>query len=97
MLQFKLQLPTPTVSDVVAQEVSVTINAGNPIILILTPGSEVVDAQFEGATGAEVATTLVDIDSSDNRSEPRNLVFVLTDTIAPPQPGEIGLTVTGQT
>ena len=40
--------------------------------------------------------TMVDTDASGNASEPRPFSFTLVDSIAPPEPGEVGLVVTGQ-
>lgn len=95
MLQFKLVLPAPGAPDVVSRELSVKVGEGDAVVQPLAPDAlEVVG--FEGADNAVVAVSLVDIDDAGNRSEAREQQFTLTDTIAPPQPGEIGLQVTAE-
>jgi len=54
-------------------------------------------AGFECADNAEVFVSLVDIDDAGNRSAAREQTFTVTDTMAPPVPGTIGLEVTGET
>lgn len=98
MLQFKLVLPAPGASDVVNREVSVKIGENDPIQVNL-PGDAVESEIFECPDETEVTGTLVDIDDASptpNRSEPRDFSFIVVDTIAPPQPGEIGIAVVNE-
>ena len=46
--------------------------------------------------GAAVVLRLVDIDDAGNQSEPAVLEFVAEDTIAPAQPGSLGVTLVGE-
>lgn len=95
MLQFVLNLPAPGAPDVVARELTVAIGTNASVTFNLLPSEEVSEG-MSGADNDPVAGTLVDIDDAGNRSEPRSFAFVLTDTIPPPTPGDVGITVTGE-
>jgi hypothetical protein len=95
MLKFKLVLPAPGASDVVSRKLTVAID--NVVVANeLLDGAALESPEYEGADEAAVSGTLVDTDDANNASEPREFSFVLTDTIPPPQPGAIGLVVTGE-
>lgn len=94
-LQFEVLLPSPGASDVVTRELSVTIgDAGLKVMQLPGIASSYKD---EGPQDATVTVSLVDIDDVGNRSPARERTAVLTDTIAPPQPGELAINVTGET
>lgn len=94
-LKFKVALPPITASDVVGGELSVKIDAGEPIVIATTKDqTEVVDGQLSGRDGATVELSYVLVDDAGNRSDPSVFVGQLTDTIAPPKPGELALAVT---
>lgn len=94
-LKFKVALPPITASDVVSGELSVKIDSGEPIVIATTKDqTEVEDGQLSGRDGATVELSYVLIDDAGNRSEPSVFVGQLTDTIAPPKPGELALAVT---
>lgn len=95
MSKFALILPPPGAADVVTREVIYSINDGAPVTLEL-PGTALETEPFEAQEGQVVTGTLVDIDdaSPPNRSEPRTFNLALNDTIAPPQPGEVGVKMT---
>lgn len=94
-LKFKVALPPITASDVVSGELSVKIDAGEPIVIATTKDqTEVVGGQLSGRDGATVELSYVLIDDAGNRSEPSVFVGQLLDTIAPPKPGELALAVT---
>lgn len=95
MLRFKLLLPAPGASDVVARKL-VVVNGNNEPQQLDLPGDSLETLEMEGQDNDVVSGTLEDIDDADNVSPAREFSFVLTDTIAPPQPGEIGLVVTGE-
>jgi len=95
MLQFKLVLPAPTVSDVVSRELSVKVGEAEAVVKTVDAVTTEVDG-FEGADNAAVAVSLIDVDDAGNRSPAREQTFTLADTIAPPQPGEIGLAVVSE-
>ena len=94
-LQFEVTLSPPAVSDVVSRKLSVTVGDGTTIERTLFP-DEMSVGGFEGNDRDIVEVSLVDLDGRGNASEPRTLSTVLVDTIAPPQPGELGIRVTGQ-
>jgi len=95
MLKFKLVLPAPGASDVVSRNLSVKIGDAEATSEVLD-GSALESAEYQGADNAAVTGSLSDTDDAGNVSDAREFSFVLTDTIAPPQPGEIGLVVTGE-
>lgn len=91
MLRCQLQLPPPGAPDVVLRELTQVIN-GIQTVLNVEQGYT-----FLAEDGAMVSLSLVDIDDAGNRSEPSpTLTFTATDTIAPPTPGELGVTVIGE-
>jgi hypothetical protein len=93
MSRFALVLPTPGAADVVSREISLSINGGEPTTQTLA-GDATESAEFDGQQGDIVTGSLVDIDDATptpNRSEPSVFELELTDTIAPPQPGEVGV------
>lgn len=95
MLQFKLLLPPPGAKDVVERKLSVSVN-GSPTINVSYPGSATESEVIACPDDAEVNGTLVDIDDRGNQSPASEFSFVVTDTIAPPKPGEIGLQVVAE-
>jgi hypothetical protein len=95
MLNFKLVLPPPSAADVVSVELKTRIGEADEVINQYPPSQAEVDG-FSGQDGDVVLVSLVDIDDAGNRSPAREQSFSLTDTIAPPQPGEIGMVVTGE-
>lgn len=93
MLKFVLNLPVPGAPDVVKRELVVKIGDADETTVTLD-GSAIVSAELEGKDDEPVVGSLVDIDDADNRSVRSEFSFVLKDTIAPPSPGAVGLTVT---
>lgn len=96
MLRFKVALPPRGASDVTTREFSLTIGSDAPITRTL-PGDALETEEFEGADNSSLLASLVDVDDAGNRSPERAATGTLTDTIAPPQPGELGFVVTGET
>ncbi len=95
MLVFNLTLPPAADKDVLnggKRTVVVTIGTGEPQTIELA-GDAVATEELSGADNDPVVGTLVDTDDAGNDSPAREFSFVLVDTIAPPQPGEIGLNV----
>lgn len=95
MLKFVLTLPTKSAVDVVKREVTVVVGGGDPVVLELD-GDALETQEFSGADGDSVAGALVDVDDAGNRSPAREFTFALVDNLAPPQPGEVGVKVTGE-
>ncbi len=95
MLKFKLLLPPAGAKDVVKRNLLVQIGTGEPKTTFLD-GSAVESELLEGADNDAITGSLVDVDDANNASEPRTFSFVLVDTIPPPQPGEIGVSVVSE-
>lgn len=94
MLKFVLVLPQAGASDVVSREVRLSV--ADVLYEVDLAGDVVETAEFTGEDNAVVTGTLVDVDDAGNRSEAREFSFVLVDTVAPPQPGELSIKVTGE-
>lgn len=92
MLFFTLALPPAGASDVVKRTLVVKVGGGDEQTISLS-GTDVVTEELSGNDNDAVVGTLVDTDDAGNDSPAREFSFVLTDTIAPPQPGELGITV----
>ena len=96
MLQFVLTLPPRTAADTMSRELSVSVGGGE--IVVINPDiADTESEEFSGADNASVHAELIDIDDAGNRSQASILDAVLTDTIAPPQPGVMAIRVTGET
>jgi len=95
MLNFVLNLPAPGAADVVNRKLVVKIGDADAVEVELA-GDALVSDSYAGEQDAAVSGTLVDVDDAGNASEPSEFAFTLADTIAPPKPGDIGLTVTAE-
>jgi hypothetical protein len=99
MTGFKVlaHLPTPPrIGDpnfLASQALVVTVDtvAGDPVILPLTALEAEIGVY---PVGKAIVVTLTYVDQSGNESVPRAAEIVIVDTVAPPQPGEFGLSVT---
>lgn len=89
---FNIILPPKAAPDVIEREVVVKIDDVETQFNI--PGDQTLIEAYEGDQGALVTVSLIDIDDAGNRS-PASVspVIILVDTIAPPQPGQIGLEI----
>ena len=92
MLFFTLELPAPGASDVVTRKLSVKVGSADAVSVDLAIGDAV--PEFSGNDNDVVEGYLVDVDDAGNGSLPSEFSYVLTDTIAPPAPGQVGLKVT---
>ncbi len=89
-------LPTlPTPNDIARQELIVTVNgkAGDPQDVPLGT-TETLVGKFAEGDEVSVSLTYVDDANPANRSESRTETLTIHDTVAPPQPGEFGLSTT---
>jgi hypothetical protein len=94
MLKFVLLLPTKSAPDVASRDLVVDIDGQ---LTTLSLGADVVESpEMMGNDNASVKGSLVDVDDAGNRSEAREFSFTLLDTFPPPQPGEVGVKVTGE-
>lgn len=94
MLLFDVILPSPGAGDVVKRELTIARDGVDPIVL--ETDGDAAALSSKAPQDSELTLTLVDIDDAGNRSEPRVQTVTLADTIAPPQPGEMGIVVTGE-
>ena len=92
MLFFQLTLPAPGASDVIKRTLTTQIGSASPVSIDLAVADSV--PEMSGADNDVVQGYLVDVDDAGNSSDPSSFSFVLTDTIPPPAPGQVGLTVT---
>lgn len=82
--------PVPAIDDFDHREANVTVGSAEPQVVVLTSGQTEFQQDFD--RDVEVSITLVDVDTSNNKSDPSEaLEFTTTDTVPPPAPG--GLTV----
>jgi hypothetical protein len=97
MLSFKLSLPAPGAADVIKRTLVIKIGDADPVTKELA-GDALETELFEGEQDTAVVGTLVDSDDATppNSSDPSEFSFVLADTIAPPKPGQIGLSVVSE-
>lgn len=93
MSKFKFVLPQPGANDVVSRELTYSINGGEPVMQQLT-GIAMESELFDASQGDTVTGALVDIDDAQPvgwRSPESTFNFILQDTIAPSQPGAVGV------
>lgn len=89
----------PNNKDVAKQVLSVTVAGGAATVVEFADQDAhdpVSNDAFIGNAGDSVEASLTYVDGSGNASQPRTETVTLTDTIAPDQPGDFGVQVTGQ-
>lgn len=95
MLKFKVVLPSPGAADVVVRELTVKIGDAEATTVKLD-GAAMESAEATGEDNTVVSGSLTDVDDAGNRSPVRLFEGTLTDTLAPPQPGELAIVITGE-
>lgn len=95
VLSYTVTAALPVDADVISRALTVVVN-GEDMGTSSVPGNMTELGVFSAPQGADVTLTLVDIDNAGNNSEPAVYSFVATDTIAPAQPGGLGVTLTGE-
>lgn len=95
MLKFVLTLPQAGAADVVARKLTVQVGEAEATTFDLA-GDVTESQEFECADDTQVTGTLVDVDDAGNESAASEFSFVIVDTFPPPQPGEVGVKVTGE-
>lgn len=95
MLIYDVVLPVKAANDVVKRELTIK-REGQDDEIILLGGDDQTVIGLKGEQDSKLTLSLVDTDDADNPSPPRTQEFTLVDTIAPPQPGELGIRVTGE-
>lgn len=96
MLVFKLVLPVVAAMDVVKRHLQVQLGTGAEPQVFELDKNVTETEEFRAPQGTVVTGSLIDEDDAGNRSEPSTFEFTLEDTIAPPQPGQVGLVVTNE-
>jgi hypothetical protein len=92
MLKFVLVLPEKAAVDVVSRELKVSVGDGTESIIVLN-GDDTQSSNLLGNHNDKVAGSLVDVDVNGNRSPESLFDLVLVDNIAPPMPGQVGISV----
>jgi hypothetical protein len=95
LILFQVTLPAPGAADVVARELTMQVGGEAPVAVPVVVGQAVVDG-LKAPQDSSVTLSLVDVDDAGNRSLPSIFQFVAQDTLAPPQPGELGVVMTGE-
>jgi hypothetical protein len=95
VLSYTVTAALPVDADVVSRMLTITVN-GEDMGTVDVPVDSTELSVFSAPQDAEVTLTLVDVDDAGNKSEPAVYSFVATDTIAPAQPGGLGVTLTGE-
>jgi hypothetical protein len=86
MLRYTVNMPPrPPIADLATREVTQQLNA-ETAVRPFPP--EAADFTVDAEAGTLVSLSLVDVDTSGNRSDPSApLSFTATDTVPPPAPG----------
>jgi hypothetical protein len=95
VLSYTVTAALPVDADVVSRTLTIVVNGENMGTVDVPVDSTELHV-FSAPQDAEVTLTLVDMDDAGNKSEPAVYLFVATDTIAPAQPGGLGVTLTGE-
>ena len=91
-MQFKLMFPAVGAADVVGRELSIQVGSADPIVVVHDASALESDV-FTCDDNAVAVGSFVDIDDAGNRSDARDFSFTIVDTIAPPQPGDLGVVI----
>ena len=95
-ITFQVNLPPKSAPDVVSRKL--TVKVGDAAAETFELGGEVlVKEGLEGPQDSTVEVSLVDVDDAGNESTPSTASGVLVDSFAPPQPGQLGVVVVGET
>src|SRR5215831_11275069 len=90
VLRYTIKLPAkPAIADLATREVTIALDAKTDVWALLP---DTADFVFDTDVGVLVSITLIDIDTSGNRSAPSPaLTFTATDTVPPPVPGGLAV------
>lgn len=95
-LKFVVAVPAAD-GDVVKRLLSVELPDGELLEAEVAGKDAVESAEFEVDQDVSVKISVVNVDDAGNKSEPREQTFLILDTIAPAQPGELGVRVVSET
>lgn len=97
IIKFSVQLPVePVAADIEGGELSLRIN-GEPLPPVATTKGQTVVEGLEGPQDSLVLVSFRYVDDSGNKSAATTFEAQLLDTFAPPQPGAMGIVITGET
>jgi hypothetical protein len=98
MFGFQVLFPEELDPTAVTRELSVKVGADDPVVVTFPPDVAGTPADFyHGRLSDAVHAELVDLDAANNRSLPSILDAVITDTIPPKQPGDLGIIINSET
>ena len=93
-LIYEIIFSAPGASDIAARELTTVVNSGTPSVSTFGPTVTTTQATYE--VNDAVVLTLVDINSSGTRSDASQAVsFTALNTIKPPTPGIVSVTLVG--
>lgn len=95
-IKFEVTLPPPSARDVTGRELSVTDGDGSTLTAVTVLPSATVSEPLRVLENTSITVSLVDIDNAGNRSPASSVSLIVQDTIAPPQPGTLGVHVIGE-
>jgi hypothetical protein len=87
-----LTLPGVSAPDVTTRVLKYTLNGGSEVVMDLGPG-ETEYVISDVPQGTTISGSLVDTDESGNQSAPSEFTLLVSDNVAPPQPGQVGLSL----
>ena len=91
-LVYAVTAGAPVDKDVVARELTVVVD-GNVVSTEAFNGDDTDLGEIKVPQDSKVTLTLVDVDDSNNRSQPAIVEFTATDTIPPSAPGSFGVSL----
>jgi hypothetical protein len=92
MLVYSVTAGPAVDSDVATRRLTVTIN-GEIVSTVDHPAATTSFGEITAPEDASVVLSLVDVDDAGNESQPAFYEFTTKDTIAPAQPGSLGVTL----
>jgi hypothetical protein len=92
MLVYSVTAGPAVDADVASRRLTVTIN-GEVSSTVDHPSDTTSFGEISAPQDASVVVSLTDIDDAGNESQPTFYEFVAKDTIAPAQPGSLGVTL----
>lgn len=95
LLTYTITAAASTAADAVSREVSLVIDGAEPVVTVFSPSSTDLGS-VTVPQNAAVAITVVDVDDAGNRSEPAEIAFVAADTLPPPAPGAVTVTLVSE-
>jgi len=96
LIKFVVQVPEEATPDVVRRDVTVLFADGTQDTDQAAGRDAVETKEFKAPQDSTVTVRVENVDDAGNVSPAREQQFALSDTFAPPEPGEIGLRTTGE-